>query len=62
VAYVSDGGSHGNIWVHSLTTGESRRITDEQDPELMVGLPLWSPTRSQIAYFTALRDSLTIGC
>jgi Tol biopolymer transport system component len=58
VAYVSDGGSHGNIWVHSLATGESRRITDEQDPELMVGLPLWSPTQAHIAYFTALRDSL----
>jgi Tol biopolymer transport system component len=58
MAYVSDGGSHGNIWVHSLVTGESRRITDEQNPELQVGLPLWSPAGGQIAYFTALRDSL----
>ena len=57
-AYVSDAGTHGNIWVRSLATGESRKITDEQTPDLMVGLPLWSPTGGQIAYFTALRDSL----
>jgi TolB protein len=58
VAYVSDGGNHGNIWVHSLATGESRKITDEQNPELQVGLPLWSPAGPQIAYFTARGDSL----
>jgi Tol biopolymer transport system component len=57
VAYVSDAGTHANIWVHSLVTGESRKITDEQNPDVMVGLPLWSPAGGQIAYFTALKDS-----
>lgn len=57
IAYLSDAGTHANIWVHSLETGESRKITDELNPDMMVGLPLWSPVGGQIAYFTALRDS-----
>jgi hypothetical protein len=48
---VSDSGSHANLWVMDLSTGQSRQITYETDPDLRVGLSLWSPDGSQIAYF-----------
>jgi Tol biopolymer transport system component len=57
IAYVSDSGGHANIWVLNLQTKQSRQITFENDPELRVGLPLWSPNGRQIAYFTSLGSS-----
>ncbi len=57
VVYVSDSGGHANLWVTNLTTGESRQLTFERDPERRVGLPLWSPDRRQIAYFMARASS-----
>ncbi len=53
VVYVSDSGTHANLWVTNLKTGESRQLTFERDPERRMGLPLWSPDRRQIAYFMA---------
>ncbi len=58
VAYLSDAGGHANIWVQALATGESRQITYEQESDVQVGLPLWSPAGDRIAYFTSRRDSL----
>ena len=57
VVYVSDSGSHANLWVTKLATGESRQLTFERDPERRVGLPLWSPDRRHIAYFIARGSS-----
>jgi eukaryotic-like serine/threonine-protein kinase len=57
LAYVSDSGGHANIWVTNIETGESRQITFESNPEMRVGLPLWSPRGEQIAYFTSLGTS-----
>lgn len=57
VAYVSDAGGHANIWVVTLATGESRQATYEQEPDLHVGLPLWSPLGDAIAYFTWRKNS-----
>jgi len=57
VVYVSDSGSHANLWVTKLTTGESRQLTFERDPERRAGLPLWSPDRRHIAYFIARGSS-----
>ena len=57
VAYVSDSGGHANIWVTNLESGQSRQITFENDPEMRVGLPLWSPNGEHIAYFTSLGSS-----
>jgi eukaryotic-like serine/threonine-protein kinase len=51
VVYVSDTGSHANLWVMNLETRQSRQITYETDPIARVGLPLWSPDGKQIAYF-----------
>jgi Tol biopolymer transport system component len=57
LAYVSDSGGHANIWVVNLETGQSRQITFERNPEMRVGLPLWSPAGTEIAYFTSLGSS-----
>jgi Tol biopolymer transport system component len=57
VVYVSDSGSHANLWATNLATGESRQLTFEQDPDRRMGLPLWSPDRRLIAYFVARGSS-----
>ena len=57
LAYVSDSGGHANIWVANLQTGQSRQVTFESNPEMRVGLPLWSPRGDQIAYFASLGSS-----
>lgn len=54
IVYVSDSGSHANLWVMNLETGQSRQITNETDPAARVGLPLWSPDGRHIAYFRSL--------
>ena len=56
VAYVSDSGGHANIWVTKLDTGESRQLTHERDPEISIGVPVWSPDGRQIA-FASSRDA-----
>ena len=49
LAYLSDDGGHGNVWVLDLATGASRQITFESDPHVSMGLPMWSPDGSKIA-------------
>lgn len=49
LAYLSDDGGHGNVWVLDLETGASRQITFESDPHVSIGLPMWSPDGSKIA-------------
>ena len=49
LAYLSDDGGHGNIWVLDLASGASRQITFENDPHVSTGLPMWSPDGSKIA-------------
>ena len=51
VAYLSDSGGHGNVWVINLITGEKRQITSEKG-SVTVGLPLWSPDGKGIAFAT----------
>ena len=57
MVYLSDSGGHGNLWVLSLKGLEARQITFEKDANLVMGLPLWSPDGTQIAFATA-RTSL----
>lgn len=50
LVYLSDTGGHGNLWVLDLASGQNRQITFEKDPNLIMGVPLWSPDGSRIAY------------
>jgi Tol biopolymer transport system component len=50
LVYLSDTGGHGNLWVLDLASGQSRQITFEKDPNLIMGVPLWSPDGSRITY------------
>jgi Tol biopolymer transport system component len=50
LAYLSDSGGHGNVWVLRLASGEMRQITYEHDPQVTIGVPVWSPDGSNIAF------------
>jgi eukaryotic-like serine/threonine-protein kinase len=50
IAFLSDSGGHGNIWVKDLRTGEMRQITHEHAPNVVVGVPIWSPDGNSIAF------------
>ncbi len=52
VAFLSDSGGHTNIWVLDTRSGELRQITNERDPEVAVGVPIWSPDGTSIAFVT----------
>jgi Tol biopolymer transport system component/DNA-binding winged helix-turn-helix (wHTH) protein len=55
LAYLSDEGGHGNIWVLDLSSGATRQITAERNARVTVGLPVWSPMANRIA-FVSSRD------
>jgi Tol biopolymer transport system component len=52
IAYISDTGGHANIWVRSAK-GPLRQITFEQDPDVAVGIPIWSPDGRWIAFVSS---------
>ena len=52
IVYLSDSGGHGNLWILDTQTGARRQITFEQDPEVGVGVPVWSPDGGQIAFYS----------
>ena len=49
IAFLSDSGGHANIWVTS-TKGAPRQITFEEDPDVAIGVPNWSPNGRWIAF------------
>jgi eukaryotic-like serine/threonine-protein kinase len=53
IAFLSDSGGHGNLWVKSTTSGELRQITFEDDPAVTVGVPVWSPDGRSIAFVSS---------
>jgi Tol biopolymer transport system component len=53
IAFLSDSGGHGNLWVMSSRRGDVRQITFEDDPAVTVGLPVWSPDGSSIAFVSS---------
>jgi Tol biopolymer transport system component len=57
VVYLSDSGGHGNLWITDTTTGASRQLTYEQDPDVVLGVPVWSPDGRHIAFY-ATRDGV----
>jgi len=52
VAYLSDNGGHANVWVTS-PNAPPRQITSEDDPDVSVGVPVWSPDGKWIAYVSS---------
>ena len=53
VVYLSDSGGHGNLWIIDTTTGVTRQLTYEQDPDVYLGVPVWSPDGRHIAFYAA---------
>jgi serine/threonine protein kinase len=50
VVYLSDNGGHGNLWIARTDGSAVRQITFEEDPEVAVGVPKWSPAGDVIAF------------
>lgn len=61
MVYLSDTGGHGNLWIMDLQTQRARQLTFEKDPKVILGVPLWSPDGSSIAYVRISGDRGTPG-
>jgi eukaryotic-like serine/threonine-protein kinase len=63
MAYLSDSGGHGNLWVLPLGGGQRRQITFEKDPAMVIGVPIWSPDGKFITFATgrASKDVFRVG-
>jgi serine/threonine protein kinase len=53
VAFLFDSGGHANLWVVNTESGAQRQITDERDPNVAVGVPVWSPVGNAIAFVSS---------
>jgi Tol biopolymer transport system component len=52
MAYLSDNGGHGNLWVMDLSSGETHQITYETGKGTVMGVPIWSPDGKLITFAT----------
>jgi Tol biopolymer transport system component len=52
LVYLADAGRHANLWILDIEKGDRRQLTFEEDPNVMIGVPIWSPDGKHIAYFT----------
>ncbi len=50
VAFLSDSGGHANLSVINTESGDLRQITHERDPNVAMGVPVWSPDGRSIAF------------
>jgi serine/threonine protein kinase/Tol biopolymer transport system component len=53
VAFLSDSGGHANLWVVNTENGALRQLTHERDPNVAVGVPVWSPDGRAIAFVSS---------
>ncbi len=62
VAFLSDSGGHANVWVVNTESGALRQITQEHDPNVALGVPLWSPDGHTITFVSSRgNQGLTFG-
>ena len=62
VAFLSDSGGHANLWVVNTESAGLRQITHERDPNVAVGVPVWSPVGHTIAFVSSRgNQGLTFG-
>ena len=62
VAFLSDSGGHANLWIVDMESGELRQLTNELDPNVAVGVPVWSPVGRTIAFVSSRgNEGLTFG-
>ena len=61
VAFISDRGGRANLWAINVESGVLRQITREHDPELIIGLPAWSPANNAIAFVSSRGSSSPSG-
>jgi serine/threonine protein kinase len=62
VAFLSDSGGHANLWVIDTESGVLRQITHERDPDVAMGVPVWSPDGRAIAFVSSRGNTgLTFG-
>ena len=62
VAFLSDSGGHANLWVVNTESGGLRQITHERDPNVALGVPVWSPDGRAIAFVSSRgNQGLTFG-
>src|SRR5262249_51185268 len=52
LVYLSDSGGHGNLWVAKTDGSGVRQISFEQNPSILIGVPVWSPIGNQIIFRT----------
>jgi len=55
VAYLSDNGGHGNLWIARTDGTSARQVTFERDPATAIGIPRWSPAGNLIVFLTTQR-------
>jgi Tol biopolymer transport system component len=53
IAFLSDSGGHANLWVVNAEDGALRQITHERDPNVAMGVPVWSPDGRSIAFVSS---------
>jgi Tol biopolymer transport system component len=53
IAFLSDSGGHANLWVVNTESGALRQITHERDPNVAMGVPVWSPDGRAIAFVSS---------
>lgn len=62
VAFLSDSGGHANVWVVNTESSALRQVTQEHDPNIAMGVPLWSPDGHTITFVSSRgNQGLTFG-
>jgi serine/threonine protein kinase/WD40 repeat protein len=62
IAFLSDSGGHANLWVVNTENLQMRQVTHERDPNVAIGVPVWSPTDDTIAFvYSRGNQGLTFG-